>query len=427
MNLLHKCILLISMVFVFLFSMMTVNVSAGQPAEKKLRYRNILLRDFRTVKDGQVINFNIGTAAHAPATLAVLKKYLPPEVKITVWADAPLAPELAEMMARRFPEVLIVHGDLNNAPPAELLKAVDEADLFLVSSGSTITAAVGHSMDAFLKRTGKPAAAYAIGCTPRLLPRLDHLDFVWLRDPIAAEIAKKSRCPIQGWAPDAVFDFDAVDKKSAERFMKEKGLTPGQFICCIPGQRYTPRWQFFNIPENLQKVAENRKFEEHDNAVLREVIRIAVTEYGLKVLICPEQITEIALIRPRIFDRLPPEIQKNCVTTDKMWSPDVALGVYRASRGVFGVEIHSQVMAVGSGVPGVVLAPPQFGSKSEMWKSIGLPEWLIYTDSPDYAEKVVAVSRDILSFPEKNAAKLQRARKIINTASRNAIHSSFFQ
>ena len=139
MNLLHKCILLISMVFVFLFSMMTVNVSAGQPAEKKLRYRNILLRDFRTVKDGQVINFNIGTAAHAPATLAVLKKYLPPEVKITVWADAPLAPELAEMMARRFPEVLIVHGDLNNAPPEELLKAVDEADLFLVSSGSTIT------------------------------------------------------------------------------------------------------------------------------------------------------------------------------------------------------------------------------------------------------------------------------------------------
>ena len=27
--------------------------------------RHILVRDFRTVKDGQVVSFNIGTAAHA--------------------------------------------------------------------------------------------------------------------------------------------------------------------------------------------------------------------------------------------------------------------------------------------------------------------------------------------------------------------------
>ena len=71
-----------------------------QLMEKSLRYRHILLRDLRTVKDGKVINFNIGTTAHAPATLAVLKKHLPDEVKITVWADAPLAPELAEMMGK---------------------------------------------------------------------------------------------------------------------------------------------------------------------------------------------------------------------------------------------------------------------------------------------------------------------------------------
>ncbi len=34
-------------------------------APQKLRYKNILLRDFRTVKNNQVINFNIGTAACA--------------------------------------------------------------------------------------------------------------------------------------------------------------------------------------------------------------------------------------------------------------------------------------------------------------------------------------------------------------------------
>lgn len=398
-----------------------------QLKEKSLRYRHILLRDLRTVKDGKVINFNIGTTAHAPATLAVLKKHLPDEVKITVWADAPLAPELAEMMARRFPDVPIVHGSL--APPSSdaLLEAVDSADLFLISSGSGIAGSVRRSLDEFKARTGKPAGAYAIGCTPGQIPYLDRLDFVWLRDPVAAEIAQKSVCPLQGWAPDAVFDFDAVDGKNAERFLKENGLRPGEFICCIPGQRYTPRWKYFGTPANAEKAAFNEKFEEHDNAPLREIIITAVKEFGLKVLICPEQITEIDLIRPRIYDRLPPDVQRHCVPVDKMWQADTALGVYRASRGVFGVEIHSQVMAVGSGVPGVLLYPPQWGSKGEMWKSIGLSDWFISTDSPGCTQRAVTVAREVLSDPAGCAEKLRRARKIIDHANRSAIEKTFLK
>lgn len=392
----------------------------------KIRYKNILLRDFRTVKDGRVINFNIGTAAHGPATLAVLKKYLPPDVEITVWADAPLAPELAELMARRFPDVRLVHGDLSTAPSADLLDAVDAADLFLVSSGSTIAGSVRKSLKEFQCRTGKPAAAYAIGCTPGILPLVNKLDFAWFRDPLAVKVAEKSTCRLQGWAPDAVFDFDAVNDKKVQDFLKKNNLEPGKFICCIPGQRYTPRWKFFDTLPNAGKEAVNANFEEHDNAPLREIIKIAVSEFNLKVLICPEQISEISLIRPRIFDRLPENIRAHCVPMDSMWAPDTALGVYRASRGVFGVEIHSQVMAIGSGIPGVLLYPPQFGSKGEMWKSIGLQEWLIYTDSPDYAERAAAVARDILSNPAKAAAKLRRAREIIDNANKNAVEKSFF-
>ena len=159
---------------------------------------------------------------------------------------------------------------------------------------------------------------------------------------------------------------------------------------------------------------------------MREIIKIAVSEYNLKVLICPEQISEIALIRPRIFDKLPENIRKHCVVMDSMWAPDTALGVYRASRGVFGVEIHSQVMAIGSGVPGVLLYPEQFGSKGTMWQTIGLAEWLINTDSPDYASRAEAVAREILSDPEQAAKKLRRARKIIDKANKHAIEKSFF-
>ena len=89
-------------------------------------YRHILVRDFRTVKDGKVVNFNVGTAAHCPSTLAVLMKRWP-EVKFSVWADAPLVPELATLMARRFPNVAIYTGDK---------EPETDADLLLVSSGS---------------------------------------------------------------------------------------------------------------------------------------------------------------------------------------------------------------------------------------------------------------------------------------------------
>ena len=154
---------------------------------------------------------------------------------------------------------------------------------------------------------------------------------------------------------------------------------------------------------------------------------MAVKEFNLKVLICPEQITEIDLIRPRIYDQLPPEIQRNCVPMDKIWPPDLALGVYQASRGVFGVEIHSQVMAVGSGVPGVLLYPTSWGSKGKMWESVGLSDWYIPTDSPDYAKRAVAVAREVLTNPQRSAEKLRRVREIVDRANRNAIEKSFLK
>ena len=321
--------------------------------------KHILLRDFRTVKDGEVVNFNIGTAAHAPGTLAVLKKHLGAEVRITVWADAPLSAPLAHLMARRFPEVKIVWGRLDGSESPELKRAVDDSDLFLVSSGSTIAGSVRRSLEDFQRRTGKPAGAYAIGCKEETIPWIDRLAFAWFRDPVSAEIAaERSVCPVQGWAPDAVFDFDCADSAAAEAFLAEQGLTPGNFICCIPGQRHTPRWRYFDLPPRPDLDAENAKWEEHDNAPLLPIIRNAVERFSLKVLICAEQVSELPLIRRLVYDRLPPEIQRRCAVWGSLWAPDLALGVYRASRGVFGVEMHSQVMAAGSGIPAVLLRHP---------------------------------------------------------------------
>ena len=387
----------------------------------------ILLRDFRTVKNGEVINFNIGTAAHAPGTLAVLQKYLGPGIRITVWADAPLSEPLAKMMRRHFPGVDIVTGRLDGSESAELKQAAEEADLFLVSSGSTIAGSVRRSLDEFQQRTGKPAGAYAIGCKPDALPWIDRLAFAWFRDPVSAgTAAARSVCPVQGWAPDAVFDFDCADEEGAAAFLAEHDLEPGGFICCIPGQRHTPRWHYFDVPARPDLDAVNAQWEEHDNAPLLPIIRNAAERFGLKVLICAEQVSELPLIRRLVYDRLPPEIRTRCVPQDRLWPPDLALGVYRASRGIFGVEMHSQVMAAGSGIPAVLLRHPQFGTKSEMWKTIGLADWLIDAEQPEYVRRAEAAAMDILGDPGRAAEKLRDARKIIDRAAAEAMRKTFY-
>lgn len=393
-----------------------------------MKYGNkILLRDFRTVKDGKVINFNIGTAAHAPGTLAVLKKHLGNELKITVWADAPLAEPLNTLMRRNFPEVDIVYGRLDGSESPELKTAAEEADLFLVSSGSTVAGSVRKSLDEFQRRTGKAVGAYAIGCSEEVVLWIDRMDFAWFRDPVSAEIAAKhSVCPVQGYAPDAVFDFDCVDEPATAKFLAEHDLKRGGFICCIPGQRYTPRWQYFDLPAQPAREEYNRKWEDYDNAPLLPIIRGAVERFGLKVLICAEQLSEIPLIRRLVYDRLPPEIQRFCVPQSTLWSPDLALGVYRASRGVFGVEMHSQVMAAGSGIPAVLLRHAQFGTKGEMWKKIGLEDWLIDSELPDYCARGENAVMEILKDPEKAAEKLRNARRLLDTAASEAIRKTFF-
>lgn len=393
------------------------------------RYRHILLRDFRTVKDGKVINYNIGTAAHGPSTMAVLKKYLPDNVRITVWAHAPLEASFARMMRRRFPDTEWVYGSLSDSDPdtSSLARAVAESDLFLVSSGSGIS--VAPSLRDYKRKTGKASAAYAIGYGTAQDDMQREMDFIWFRDEpsLASARRRKAVPPVSGWAPDAVFDFDCVDEEGAIAFMKEGGLEPGRFICCIPGFRFTPRWEYFGTPVDEDRRAVNEASQKEDNEILCRIIIETVRKRGLKVLICAEQIPELRLCREAVYDQLPDDVRQQCVLQQEWWSPDVALGVYLQSLCVCGIEMHSQVMAAGNGIPAVVFRHSGFGSKSDMWNTIGLGDWLLDIDSPDAPERSCQIVGSILDNPTEAFWKLENARRIIDSAEREAIFSSFFK
>lgn len=378
-------------------------------------YRHVLVRDFRTVKDGQVVNFNIGTAAHCPGTLAALKRHWP-DVKFSVWASAPLVPELKRMMERRFPDVEIFVGD--KVPETD-------ADIFLVSSGAGIAGGVRRSIAVWRAKRGAkaPVGAYAIGYGRELKKFTETFDFCFFRDRKALERAEKdSAAPeIHGFAPDAVFDFDAADDEGAAALLAEHGLEQGKFVCAIPGHRFTPWWEFTGGEPDAAKAAKNEEREMPDNAIVCAAIVEAVRNHGMKALLCAEQRTELPRAKRALYDRLPDDVKARCVVLRRFWSPDLALGVYRKSRCVFGIEMHSQVMALGNGIPACVFRHSGFGSKSGMWCDVGLEDWLLDIDTPDAERRAVAMVGGILADPEAAAAKCRAARRAIDKAEADAV------
>ena len=384
---------------------------------------HVIVRDFRTVKDGECVNFNIGTAAHGPSTVTQLLKFMP-GTKVTVWADVPLSEEMSRMMRRRFPDVPVVWGVYGPKASPELKKAVETADALLVGSSSGIFGKVLQSARDFKRVTGRMIGCAAMGTAN---PAYREFDFGWFRDERVLAFAEK-RCevsPIHGYAPDSVFYFDCTDEAGAGKFMKDNGLERGKFVCAIPGNRVTPRWEFWGGKPDEKGIALNAKTEEPDNAVLRAAIVEVVRRYGLKVLVCPEQRTEVALGKRAVMDRLPDDVRRSCVWTGEYWSPDLALSGYKASRLVFGVEMHSQVMALGNGIPAVILVHPNFGTKDDMWRTIGCDDWRVDITRKGAAERAVQVVSGILSDEKAALAKVAAAREFLDAKSSAMFASSF--
>jgi polysaccharide pyruvyl transferase WcaK-like protein len=165
-----------------------------------------------------------------------------------------------------------------------------------------------------------------------------------------------------------------------------------------------------------KKVATNESRELPDNAIVCAAIVEAVRRHGMKALLCAEQRSEIPLLTRALYDKLPQDVKDRCVVLRQFWAPDLALGVYRRSRCVFGIEMHSQVMALGSGIPACVFRHSGFGSKSGMWSDLGADCWLLDIDTPGAAEKAAAMVGGILADPDKAAAKCRAVRKEIDKA-----------
>ncbi len=214
---------------------------------------------------------------------------------------------------------------------------------------------------------------------------LSRAKFVFFRDSVSLAKAKTDgvQCPVMEFAPDGAFACDLRNDEAAEAFLRAHHLVEGKFLCCIPRLRYTPYWLIRGkamTAEDERRHARNEAMKEHDHAPLREAISAVVRQAGLKVLLCPEDKSQMAIGKEMLLDKLPPEVRQGVVWREGYWLPDEALSTYVRSAGLFGNEMHSPILCVGNGVPAIVRRFAEQTSKGYMWRDIGLADWLFDLD-----------------------------------------------
>jgi hypothetical protein len=326
------------------------------------------------------------------------------------------------MERKRFPNLRIVKGTIGadgQASNAELGDAIAWCDFLLHGSGPSMVA--HKDVAAFVSATGKPFGVYGItygGFGTAEKDLLSRAKFVFFRDSVSLAKAKSDgvRCPVMEFGPDGAFACDLRNDGAAREFLRANELEEGKFLCCIPRLRYTPYWLIRGTPmtrADEQKHARNEAMKEHDLAPLRAAIVAVARETPLKVLICPEDQSQMAVGREMLLEKLPGEVRRRVVWRDKYWLTDEALSTYVRSAGLFGAEMHSPIMCIGHGVPAIVCRWAEQTSKGFMWRDIGLGEWLFDFDDeqsiPGLTPAVLAMARN----PAAAKAKVAKAQSFV--------------
>lgn len=396
-------------------------VAALRAATSTQRAPRILLRS-----SWQVVN--IGDIAHTPGVLALIEKYLP-TAEVRLWASADLTEEVMAMEHRRFPHLKIIKGTIGAngqvSNPA-LADALTWTDFLLHGSGPSLVAA--KDVAAFAKHIRKPYGVYGIthgsfmsGSDDQAA--LDGARFVFFRDLPSLELARKAgvKSPLLDFAPDGAFACDLRNDSAADAFLSAHRLEPGQFLCCIPKLRRTPYWLIRNTPKDEKIHARNELMKASDHAPLLEAIHAVVRETKLKILLCPEDKTQMAVGKEQLYDPLPADVKSRVVWRENFWLTDEALSTYRRSAGLFGHEQHSPIMCIGAGIPAIVCRWAEQTTKGDMWRTIGLGDWLfdmdVEADKKKVAPAVLAMAKD----PADARAKAAKARALVESYQRDTM------
>jgi polysaccharide pyruvyl transferase WcaK-like protein len=383
--------------------------------------RRILLRSsWQTV--------NIGDIAHTPGVLHLLETDLP-DAEITLWPSR-IDNGVEELLAARFPKLKFIRG------AADLERAFAENDFLLHGSGPSLVAQ--KDVERWSEATGKPYGVYGITLSKRgstatadvpdaafakTLEVLGGAKFAFFRDSKSLGLAKASGCraPVMEFGPDGAFACDLKDDEKALAFLKANGLEEGRFLCCIPRLRYTPYWLIKDLPKDEVKHARNEAMKFHDHDPHLEAIRLVLAETDRKVLLCPEDQTQMQVGKELLYDRLSDKEKERVVWRPDYWLTGEALSVYVRSAGLFGNEMHSPIMSIGQGIPAIVCRWSEQTTKGYMWEDIGLGEWLFDFDREEDLKRLPGTVLAMAADPAKAKETAAKGRAFVELRQRRTM------
>lgn len=389
----------------------------AQPAAKK----SLILRSSWQTE-------NIGDIGHTPGVLALLEKYLP-DVEVRLW---PMHVDngVEEMLRKRFPNVPIIQT------PEEIKQAFVNCNFMLHGSGPSLVAR--RDVERWHKETGKPYGIYGITfpgvygfpeerqkVNPVDIDLLSKAKFAYFRDSISLAFAKQKgvNCPIMEFCPDGAFAVDVKNDAAAITFLTEHGLEDGKFLCAIPQLRFSPWWELpqKKLVVNEAKHSRNQQMKEQDNAPIREAIIAVVRQTPMKVLLVPENETQVRIGKEMLYDPLPDDVKLKVVWRNKYWLTNEAVSTYVRSAGLFGLEMHSPIMCIANGIPAIVCRFDEQTSKGYMWQDIGLGDWLFDMDRPIDVAGIVPAVLALAKDPKGAKMKVAKARRFVKQRQRETM------
>ena len=135
---------------------------------------------------------------------------------------------------------------------------------------------------------------------------------------------------------------------------------------------------------------------------------------GLKVLACPEMTYQVPLAKELLIDPLPEDVKTKVVWRDTYWLPDEAASVYAQARALVSFEMHSPIIAAANGTPAMYLRQPTDTSKGQMWRDIGLSDWIFEIGEAKGSEIAATLLR-LHSDYDASLAHLAKAMKFVQT------------
>lgn len=367
-------------------------------------------------------NVNIGDIAHGPGLVRLIERHLP-GVEVSLWGKR-MSDEIRAMMHRAFSRLSTVEGKVSaegEASSPELAAEIARCDLMVLGSGGYHD----EPVEGWRKLSRRPFGVFGNGFESMakmpgaIADNLNAAQFVYGRETLSAETLKRFGITAPGltFCPDSTFGFDLRDEGRADELLARTGLERGKFICVIPNLRHTPHWKLYGWkPTERDLLGEkmNEEFKARDHSAVREMIIAWVRQTGLKVLACPEMTYQMKLAKEQWIDPLPDDVKPNVAWQDKFWMPDEAASVYARACAIVSLECHSPIIALANGTPAIHLQLPTDTRKAQMFRDIGVGEWLHEVDQIT-GPVLTAQVLDLYANPDAARSKVAAAMDRVNS------------